>query len=284
MTPLRNFVRSTWIGRVALIPWRFTSAMPTALRPIRQALRWTFQSREHYNYSYNLEPRNLDYLASFVSVVTGESFTKARGYIREVEEDQQLKSHIVRLNAASKEKHVADLEARFGRRVGWYAMVRIRKPRIVVETGVDKGLGSAVIAAALMRNASEGHLGNLLGLDINPNAGYLLASPYDKFGRIIYGDSLASIAAIKEPIDFFIHDSDHSDLHEANELKAIRAKLSPEALVLSDNADHSSKLLEFAQETGRDYLFFAEKPKDHWWPGEGIGVAFNRPLPTSRTV
>src|SRR4051812_27759951 len=274
MTPARNFVRSTWIGRMALIPWRFKGAMRVALRPVGRAVAWTFQSREHYNYSYDLEPLNVDYMASFVSVVTGEDFSKTRAYIREIENDQQLKDHVVRLNAATKEKHVADPEARFGRRMGWYAMVRASKPRIVVETGVDKGLGSCVIAAALMRNAQEGHAGRLIGLDINPNAGYLLAPPYDKFGKIMYGDSLASISAMNEPIDFFIHDSDHSEEHEANELKAVQPKLSPNALVVSDNSAETSKLLEFAQQTNRQFLFFAEKPRDHWWPGDGIGVAF----------
>src|SRR5206468_3586718 len=207
---------------------------------------------------------------------TGESFAKARAYIAEIENDNHLKEHVVRLNASAKEKYVADREARFGRRMGWYALIRAAKPKVVVETGVDKGLGSVVIAAALMRNSAEGHSGELIGLDINPKAGYLLTPPYSKVGRIAYGDSLASIAAMTQPIDFFIHDSDHSAEHEGKELMSIRPKLSSNALVLSDNSAITSKLLEFARETGRDFLYFAEKPKDHWYPGEGIGVAFNR--------
>jgi predicted O-methyltransferase YrrM len=276
MTGFRNFVRSSWIGRVLLIPWRFKNAMTVVLNSFAHAVRWTFQSREHYNYSYDLEPLNLDYLASFISVITGENFAKVRGYIAEIENDNHLKDHVVRLNAAAKERYVADREARFGRRMGWYALVRATRPKIVVETGVDKGLGSVVIAAALMRNSAEGHSGELIGLDINPNAGYLLTAPYSKVGRIVYGDSLASIAAMSQPIDFFIHDSDHSAEHEEKELKCIQSKLGPTALVVSDNATATSELLKFARETGRHFLFFAEKPKDHWWPGEGIGVAFNR--------
>jgi predicted O-methyltransferase YrrM len=276
MTGFRNFVRSSWIGRVLLIPWRFKNAMTVVVTSFFQAIRWTFQSREHYNYSYDLEPLNLDYLASFISVITRESFAKTRAYIAEIENDNHLKDHVVRLNTSAKEKYVADREARFGRRMGWYALIRATKPKVVVETGVDKGLGSVVIAAALMRNLAEGCPGELIGLDINPNAGYLLTGPYAKVGRIAYGDSLASIAAMNQPIDFFIHDSDHSAEHEGNELNAIRSKLGTNALVVSDNANITSKLLEFARETGRDFLFFAEKPKDHWWPGEGIGVAFNR--------
>jgi methyltransferase family protein len=276
MSGFRSFVRSSWIGRVLLIPWRFKSAASVTFRPIGQAVKWTFRSREHYNYSYDLESLNLDYLAAFVSAITGESFPKTRGYIAEVENDNHLKEHVVRLSAASKEKWVADADARFGRRMGWYALIRAAKPKIVVETGVDKGLGSVVIAAALMRNLAEGHPGELIGLDINPKAGYLLTQPYSKVGRIVYGDSLASIAAMTQPVDFFIHDSDHSAEHEGKELMSIRSKLSHNALVLSDNSAITSKLLEFARETGRDFLYFAEKPKDHWYPGEGIGVAFNR--------
>lgn len=259
---------------MALIPWRFKCAMSVALKPVGRAVEWTFKSREHYNYSYELEPLNVDYLASYVSVVTGDSFANVRNYIREIETDQALRDHVVRLNAASKERYVADREARFGRRMGWYAMIRATKPRLVIETGVDKGLGSCVIAAALLRNLNEGRPGDLIGLDINPNAGYLLTAPYDKVGKVVFGDSLASIASIKQPIDFFIHDSDHSEEHEEKELKAIEGKLSSRALVLSDNAEATSKLLEFAQRTGRQFLFFGEKPRKHWWPGDGIGVAF----------
>src|SRR6266404_7434724 len=247
MTGFRNFVRSSWFGRVLLIPWRFKNAMTVVGRSFGRAVKWTFQSREHYNYSYDLEPLNVDHLASFISVITGESFAKTRGYIAEIENDNHLKEHVVRLNASAKEKFVADREARFGRRMGWYALIRAAKPKLVVETGVDKGLGSVVIAAALMRNATEGRPGELIGLDINPNAGYLLTGPYNKVGRIAYGDSLASIAAMAPPIDFFIHDSDHSAEHEAKELKSIQSKLAPNALVVSDNADQTSRLLEFAR-------------------------------------
>src|SRR2546430_2624418 len=200
MSGLRKFARSTWMGRVLLVPWRFKSAMSIVLKPVGQATTWTFRSREHYNYSYDLEPRNIEYLASFISVVTGETFAKSQEYIREIENDQQIKDHVVRANAAAKEKYVADREARFGRRIGWYAMIRATKPKLVVETGVDKGLGSCVIAAALIRNAKEGKAGKLLALDINPNAGYLLSAPYDKFGVMAYGDSVASITAMSESI------------------------------------------------------------------------------------
>jgi predicted O-methyltransferase YrrM len=265
------------LGRALLVPWRLGNALRTSCPPVKQAFIWAFRSREHYNYSYDLQPLNLQYLASFVSVATGSPFDTVSGYLREIESDQQLKDHVVTLNRQHKERYVADAEARFGRRMGWYAMIRATKPRVVVETGVDKGLGSVVIAAALMRNVAEGNPGRLVALDINPNAGYLLSQPYSQVGEIVYGDSLASIASLQEKVDFFIHDSDHSAEHEHNELNAISPKLSANALILSDNADCTDELLKFARRTQRQFLFFAEKPKNHWWPGDGIGVAFSSP-------
>jgi len=273
---MRQYVRSSWLGRAVLMPWRLKNALTTTLPPVAQSFSWTLRSREHYNYSYDLQPLNLEYLAAFIGVVTGQPMKVARNYIREIDTDQALKDHVVRLNRSHKERFVADAEARFGRRMGWYALIRAHRPRLVIETGVDKGLGSCVIAAALLRNAGEGAPGRLLALDINPDAGYLLTKPYSEAGQMVYGDSLASIGALNEEVDFFIHDSDHSAEHEAKELRAVEPKLSDRALVLSDNADCTGELIKFAERTGRQFLFFAEKPKNHWWPGDGIGVAFRR--------
>jgi predicted O-methyltransferase YrrM len=264
------------LGRVLLVPWRLKNALRTSCPPVGQAFVWALRSREHYNYSYDLQPLNLQYLASFVSVVTGRPFDEIESYLREIDSDQALKQHVVSRNRQHKERYVADPEARFGRRMGWYAMIRAAKPRLVVETGVDKGLGSVVLAAALMRNTAEGHSGRLVALDINPNAGYLLTKPYTQVAEMMYGDSLESIARLQDKVDFFIHDSDHSAEHERKELHAIEAKLTPNAFVLSDNADCTDELLKFALGTGRRFLFFAEKPKNHWWPGDGIGVAFSK--------
>src|SRR3546814_1929922 len=98
----------------------------------------------------------------------------------------------------------------YGRRLGWYAVVRATKPRVVVETGVDKGLGAMVLCAALLRNAEEDRPGRYFGTDINPHAVYLLQPPYDSVGDILYGASLASLASFADSLDLFITDSDHS--------------------------------------------------------------------------
>ncbi len=87
-------------------------------------------------------------------------------------------------------------------------------------------------------------------------------------------DSLKALRELSVPVDLFIHDSDHNPDFEAAEYRAVRPKLAPDALVLSDNAEHTDELLKFASATQRRFLFFCERPKAHWWPGEGIGVAY----------
>ena len=167
-------------------------------------------------------------------------------------------------------------KSRYGRRIGWYAFVRICKPKIVIETGVDKGLGSCVLAAAIKRNREEGHEGRYIGTDINPLAGYLLDGEYRESGEVIYGDSIETLSGLDVSIDLFINDSDHSADYEAREYATVEKKLSDSAIVLGDNSHVTDKLMEFSQESGRDFLFFSEKPRDHWYPGAGIGISFRR--------
>jgi predicted O-methyltransferase YrrM len=277
MSAVRTFVRSTWLGRLLLIPFRLKMALGETLLLVWRSCVWTLQSREHHNFTYELDPLNVQYLTSFVAAITGQSYSTVEKYIREIEHDTELRERIVRWSLTAKEKYVTDPEARFGRRIGWYAFVRATKPRLCVETGTDKGLGTCVIAAALMRNAQEGFPGKVLGMDLNPNAGFLLQPPYDQFGQLVVGDSHLSIQALREPVDFFIHDSDHTPEHEAAEFDLMESKLSPNALVLTDNGEKTDKLLAFALKTGRQFLFFTEKSASHWCQPGGIGVAYRQP-------
>lgn len=86
---------------------------------------------------------------------------------------------------------------RYARRVGWYAFIRALKPEHVVETGVDKGLGTCVIAAALLRNAAEDRPGRVTSIDINPEAGYLARQqPWSEVVDLVIGDSITTLAGL----------------------------------------------------------------------------------------
>ncbi len=275
MASLKEIVKNLpVIGDIARLGYRAWFGMGYIKKPVGEYLRWVFQSRETTNLTYHLTPINQRYLAAMISDITGKPYDQIMGYLQEINQDQELKNHVVQATQASSERRSADLDVKYCRRVGWYAIARAIKPAVVVETGVDKGLGSCVLTAALMRNAQEGFPGRYYGTDINPKAGYLLSGKYQEYGEILYGDSITSLVQLNKTIDLFINDSEHSDEYEAREYDTIASALGPQAIVLGDNSHSTSKLLEFAQKTGRQFLFFQEVPERHWYPGAGIGIAF----------
>lgn len=239
-----------------------------------EILKWGIKSKEDTNFSYELTPNNILDLANTISVVTGKDFAVILSYINEAMNDKALSDHIISETKKSKFRKVADLRCDFGKRLGWYAFVRLLKPKIVVETGVDKGLGGVLLCAALLKNKAEGFEGRYFGTDINPEAGYLLSGIYKEAGEILYGDSITSLKNFKHPIDLFINDSDHSAEYEYKEYQAIKPLLAPGSVILGDNSHVTDKLGKFSRETNRKYLFFQERPKNHWYPGGGIGISF----------
>ena len=185
-----------------------------------------------------------------------------------------LKEHIIGEIMRSPLRKYADLRVAFGRRLGWYAVARALKPKIIVETGVDKGMGSVLLCSALLANKKEGFEGQFFGTDINPKAGYLLSGVYSEVGRILYGDSIETLSHFDQTIDLFINDSDHSADYEYQEYLTIQYKIGEYAVILGDNSHYSDKLAIFSRENKRNFLFFHEDPYEHWYPGAGIGISY----------
>lgn len=260
--------------RFLMIPVRLASGLRYASGDIGRVFAWSMRSREDTNFTYALTRTNLDHLAHMVAVVSGRDILDCKRYIAEAIADRALRQHIVDATSSNAFQGHSDPEPLFARRLGWYALVRISRPKLVVETGVDKGLGSVLLCSALLRNAEEGFPGEYRGTDINPEAGWLLSARYATVGRILYGDSIESLNQLVGAIDLFINDSDHSAEYEAREYEAIAGKLSPHAIVLSDNAHVSDALERFSEQHMRAFLYFQEEPENHWYRGAGIGFSF----------
>jgi hypothetical protein len=235
-----------------------------------RVLEWARSSREDSNFSFDITDRSKDYLAATISVVTGASIEQIQQYFTEPAAD--LAGYMPPLAAPLAIDHPLN----FGRRLGWYAIARAMKPRVIVETGVMHGIGAALLCSALRRNAREGAPGRYYGTEIDLAGGVLLAPPLTAFGEILFGDSIESLRKLDAKIDLFINDSDHSEEYEEREYQCVRPMLSERAIVLGDNSHVTDKLLRFSIETGRQFLFFRETPKDHWYPGSGIGISFTR--------
>ena len=235
-------------------------------------LRWPVRSHEHTNYTYRLTEQNLRELAHFINTILGADVSETKHFIDELLSDSGLRQHIAQRTKASPYSFYADKDARYGRRIGWYAMVRTTKPSVVIESGLDKGLGTCVLAAALLRNEQEGYPGTLYAIDIDPNAGWIVAPPYDRVINFIISDSHDALLNLSDSVDVFIHDSNHAYSHEAGEYTIIRDKMTPGGLILSDNAHGGTALMDFAENNGSKFFFWHESPKMHFYPGGGIGA------------
>jgi hypothetical protein len=264
------------INIIVLFSYRSLIAIQYLFHKTKLLTVWLFTSRESTNFTYNLTATNKRYLASLIADILEKPCVEIEGYIKELETDSDLHDHISSSVSKRRDKVNIDSDVRFCRRLGWYAIARAIKPKIIVETGIDKGLGSCVLTAALIKNAEEGFPGYYYGTDINPEAGYLFTGKYKNFGEILYGDSITSLELLDKKIDLFINDSDHSAEYEKREYETISGKLSSAAIILGDNSCVTDKLLDFALQTQRHFILFNEMPEKSWYPGDGIGIAFRR--------
>lgn len=270
MNSLKSWISRSKFARFAAIPSRATATGKHIGHEISISSRWLFRSREHTNFTYNLSLLNIEHLAWWVSEVSASNISDSRRWLAECLSDRELQDYIRELTRVSDRSGLADLEVRVARRAGWYALIRALRPSFIVETGTDKGLGSVVIQSALIRNGC----GSLLTVDINPESGYLLDGKYGEGVEVVIGDSITTLSGLDRTVDFFIHDSDHSREHEAAEYSAIAPHISEKTIMISDNAHVTDVLPLWAEAHGCNFLYFQEKPIDHWYPGAGIGAAW----------
>jgi predicted O-methyltransferase YrrM len=235
---------------------------------IFKSLNWLLRSSEFTNYNYDITTLNRNYLVSFIAYLTKKNFDEVEAIFLEIENNDKFKEYLTNQISIIKRKYELPKQVFYARRLGWYALVRILKPAVVVETGTDKGLGTLLIAQALKENGR----GKVCSLDIDPFSGALIS--LSDWGNIelLKGDSLEKLKSIKN-IDMFIHDSDHSKHHEMLEFESITNNLSKSAIVISDNSQFTEALLEWSKINNRHFLFFKEESKNHWYPGDGIGVS-----------
>jgi len=254
-------------ARLAALPTRAATVARHDARVLADSVRWLALSREHTNFTYDLDSLNVEHLAWFVATVAGTPVDASRRHLAELEADESLRQHLEKEAAVSPRRGLTDRRARYGRRAGWYALIRALQPEHIVETGTDKGLGACVLAAAVIKNGR----GRVTTIDTNDASGSLLGGRYAEVVELLIGDSVALLPRL-DAVDFFIHDSLHTAEHEAAELGA--ASLTADAVALSDNAHVTDALAGWAERTGRRFLYFQERPSHHWYPGAGIGAAW----------
>lgn len=156
----------------------------------------------------------------------------------------------------------------------YYALVRLLKPSIILETGVCDGLSSRFLLLAMERN---GH-GVLHSIDL-PNqdvdlghgarqrdvlsadrrTGWLVPDTLRARWHLHLGDAkelLPELLQKIEKIDIFIHDSLHTYTHMLLEYRTAWPYIRPGGLLLSDDTDWNSAFEDFARECGCPTVLF----------------------------
>jgi len=245
------------------------------VRSFRHALGYFLRDREITNFTYDLA--NDGELAEFLAAAAGRSGEAVDSYLRELSEDHELDE---RLAAKLRRRRDRNPRPKFGRRAGWYGLVRIFKPSLVVETGTHDGLGTAVLLRAVERNAAEGTIGRLLSFDVDPSSGWLVADADPDLLELHVGDT----ARVLEPafdgraVGLFVHDSLHTYEHETFELETAVRHAAERLVLISDNAHASDALRDLCGRLSIQYHHFRERPRDHFYPGAAIGLAvYERP-------
>ena len=233
--------------------------------PLLGNLRFVLADPEPANFTYELA--NEGELASWVAEVVGCEPSRAAELFAEVRDDAELAARLRR--ATARHWLWSKPSPPFGKRVAWYAIVRLTQPALVIETGVHDGLGSLLLLRALERNAE----GRLVSFDINPTAGWLAGEHAQWELRIEAArDGLPAVLADGPALGVFVHDSLHTYENERAEFELAAPLLAPGGVLITDNAHGTRALADVCEAHGLSYSEFVERSRGHFYPGGAVGA------------
>jgi predicted O-methyltransferase YrrM len=146
-----------------------------------------------------------------------------------------------------------------------YACVRLRRPRLVVETGVGPGTTTTSILSAL-----RGTEGKLISLDLgikygseeDPKpVGWVIPENLKKKWNLVLGDSkenLEKVLSSEKKLDIFFHDSNHEYDHVTFELDTALKHAVKEPLFVVDNYDWTDASADFARRNSLNLVNVAD--------------------------
>lgn len=150
-----------------------------------------------------------------------------------------------------------------------HALVLLRKPRTVVETGVARGLSSAAILDAMERNGA-GHLHSLdlpgMGRGYQEEVGRAVPAGLRQRWTLAFGPSavkLPGILARAAPVDVFVHDSAHTYRNMHFEFAQAAKHLARSGLLVCDDVVNDA-LLEFVERHGWELVTVRQSKPMPW--------------------
>ncbi|MGB2605798.1 MAG: class I SAM-dependent methyltransferase [Candidatus Sulfotelmatobacter sp.] len=134
-----------------------------------------------------------------------------------------------------------------------YALTRIKRPNVIIETGVCYGVTSSFMLKALQINGR----GSLYSIDLPPlgeNAdafvGRLIPADLRRNWKLNRGSSRKLLSGILESIgavDMFVHDSLHTYRNMRFEFELVAPHLSSDAIVVADDIEGNSAFDEWSR-------------------------------------
>jgi Methyltransferase domain len=263
---LRRFGRLRWFEKARIVRGYGVSFRE---RPLL-VTRYVLLDPEVGDFSYALD--NEHELVDFLARALGLERTTIAGYLAEIATDEKLRREL-----AERVRWRVDMKRRigFGPRVGWYAITRAVKPRLIVETGIKHGLGSLVLLSALERNAREGSPGQLISFDTDPFSGWVVPEHLRERWQPVLASTFDALDVTLEgrEVDLFICDTPPNYEIESFEMRTAMRHASKDIALIAANGDRTTALPELAAEMNGEYCHFVERPRRHIYPGAGLGLA-----------
>lgn len=234
--------------------------------------RWLFAEREVGNYSYALTPESKTSLAVLVDRVCGLDRGAAVKYIDEFDHGGTAAALAGAIDEATEKspfRWSQNVNCTLEQRLIYYLLVRGLKPRLVFQSGTSRGVGAALIAAALIQNAVEGYRGRLISTDIDPEQGYGITEPWRQWVDFKVGDSVAVLQALRDSVDLYIHDTTGGD-QAWREFGALESHINERTVVLS--TWHTDITQEVARRWRRAYCVWKDQPECHWYRGATMAI------------
>lgn len=252
------------LGRLRWVTkWRLVRQSES--RPLEH-LRYVLLDPEVESFSYDLanEQELVEHLAA-VFTVDRESVQR---YVDETRHDPELTELLA--NRTRWRPHLKRRQA-LGNRLLWYAIARILKPQVVVETGIYRGLGSLALLVALNRNAQEGYCGELVSVDADPRAGQLVPRHLRQRWTKVTGKSADVLdgAVAGRTIDLFFQDTPHTPENQELEFDVALRHAAARLVIVEGSGGYCPTLAELAERLNVQRHHFREQPLNHFYKSPG---------------
>jgi hypothetical protein len=211
--------------------------------------------------------------AAWVAALTGSTLARAEKSIDEARADRPLFGHLAREHRSEGREHYGEIDAP----LELYAIVRLRRPRHVLEVGVSSGVSSAYLLRALERNR-QGTLHSIdrpqlpkrtrsgaparrsWSLPTGRSPGWAVPMPLRARWDLRLGDKAAVLPVLLEDlpsVDLFVYDVPHWDKDARVEFRSVDRALPSGGVAISDHGapgDQCKALAEWGRGLGAEIV------------------------------